>query len=114
MTPCWRLWAGAALALGAASAAAGAFQPPWPEADLKLGEALIKEHKCTECHVRRVGGDGSDIYNPVGKYNNAALVRGMVQYCSTELNLALFPEDVSSVAAVLLRDHYKFPAAKKP
>ena len=96
------------------AASAAAFQSPWPEADLKLGEALIKEHRCAECHVRRVGGDGSDIYKPLGKYNNAALVRGMVQYCSTELNLALFPEDVSSVAAVLLRDHYKFPVAKKP
>jgi hypothetical protein len=32
----------------------------------------------------------------------------MVDYCSTELNLGLFPEEVTAVAAVLERDHYRF------
>ena len=32
----------------------------------------------------------------------------MVDYCSTELNLGLFPEEVTAVAAVLDRDHYRF------
>ena len=32
----------------------------------------------------------------------------MVDYCSTELNLGLFPEEVTAVAAVLQRDHYRF------
>jgi hypothetical protein len=39
----------------------------------------------------------------------------MVDYCSTELNLGLFPEEVTAVAAVLQRDHYRFsisPAAR--
>ena len=35
-------------------------------------------------------------------------LRGMVQYCSTELNLSLFPEEVTAIAAVLDRDHYRF------
>lgn len=77
-------------------------------ADLKLGEQLIAEHKCAACHVRRVGGDGSDIYNPRGRINTAAFLRGMVEQCNTELNLGMFPEDVTAVAAVLNRDHYKF------
>jgi len=77
-------------------------------ADLKLGEQLIAEHKCAACHTRRVGGDGSDIYNPKGRINTPAFLRGMVEQCNTELNLGMFPEDVSAVAAVLNRDHYKF------
>jgi hypothetical protein len=32
----------------------------------------------------------------------------MVQQCSTQLNLQLFPEEVDAIAAVLNRDHYKF------
>jgi len=32
----------------------------------------------------------------------------MVEQCNTELNLGLFPEEVTSVAAVLNRDHYRF------
>jgi len=77
-------------------------------ADLKLGERLIAEHKCTACHQRKVGGDGSAIYRPQGRINNASYLRGMVEQCNTELNLGLFPEEVTAVAAVLNRDHYRF------
>ena len=77
-------------------------------ADLKLGEQLIAEHKCAACHTRRVGGDGSDIYNPKGRINTPAFLRGMVEQCNTELNFGMFPEEVTAVAAVLNRDHYKF------
>jgi mono/diheme cytochrome c family protein len=87
------------------------------DADLALGEKLVLEHKCSACHARKVGGDGSAIYRPTGRINSPSLLRGMVDYCSTELNLQLFPEDVTAVAAVLQRDHYRFgmsaaPAAK--
>ena len=77
-------------------------------ADLKLGEQLIAEHKCAACHTRRVGGDGSDIYNPKGRINSPAFLRGMVEQCNTELNFGMFPEEVNAVAAVLNRDHYRF------
>lgn len=77
-------------------------------ADLALGQRLMAEHKCAACHARRVGGDGSAIYRPTGKVASAGLLRGMVDYCSTELNLGLFPEEVTAVAAVLDRDHYRF------
>jgi len=77
-------------------------------ADLKLGEKLIAESKCVACHQKKTGGDGSAIYKPAGRINNPAALRGMVEYCNTELNLGLFPEEVTSVAAVLNRDHYRF------
>ncbi len=77
-------------------------------ADLKLGRQLIAEHKCNACHARNVGGNGDDIYNPKGRINSPGLLRGMVDYCSTQLNLGFFPEDTTAVAAVLNREHYKF------
>ncbi len=77
-------------------------------ADLALGAKLIAENKCAQCHTSKVGGDGSAIYRPQGRINNAGLLRGMVDYCSTQLNLQLFPEEVTAIAAVLNRDHYKF------
>jgi hypothetical protein len=80
----------------------------YKDADYKLGEKLIAESKCVACHVSKVGGNGSAIYKPQGRINNASLLRGMVEQCNTELNLGMFPEDVTSVAAVLNRDHYKF------
>ncbi|MGS5087212.1 hypothetical protein ACVC7V_11970 [Hydrogenophaga sp. A37] len=76
--------------------------------DLALGEKLIAEHRCVACHVSKVGGDGSAMYKPMGKINSAGLLRGMVEMCNTTMNLGMFPEEVSAVAAVLNRDHYKF------
>jgi uncharacterized membrane protein len=77
-------------------------------ADLALGSKLIEEHRCTACHVRKVGGDGSAIYRPKGRINTPGFLRGMVEQCNTELNLGLFPEEATAVAAVLNRDHYRF------
>ena len=90
-------------------ASAGAQVPAvFQGADLKLGEKLIAESKCVACHQQKVGGDGSAIYRPTGRINSPGALRGMVEQCNTELNLGLFPEEVTSVAAVLNRDHYRF------
>lgn len=78
------------------------------DADLKLGQQLIEQNNCDACHQRRVGGNGSAIYKPQGRINTPGFLRGMVEQCNTELNLGFFPEEVTAIAAVLNRDHYKF------
>lgn len=93
--------------LTAAGTASAQQHPLFKDADLKAGEKLIAENQCNECHIRRVGGNGSAIYNPKGRINTAGALRGMVEYCNTELNLGFFPEDTNAVAAVLNKQHYK-------
>jgi hypothetical protein len=78
------------------------------DADLPLGERLIAEHKCAACHAKRFGGDGTSVYRPKGRVATPGLLRGMVEQCNTELNLGMFPEEVTAVAAVVNRDHYRF------
>lgn len=78
------------------------------DADLPLGEKLLREHRCAECHARKVGGDGSAIYRPAGRINTPGALRGMVEQCNLELNLSLFPDEVTAISAVLNRDHYRF------
>ncbi len=77
-------------------------------ADLALGRQLIAQHRCAECHARKFGDKGDAIYRPKGRINTPGLLRGMVEQCNTELNLGLFPEEVTAVAAVLNREHYRF------
>jgi len=77
-------------------------------ADLKLGEKLIAEHDCDSCHARSFGHDGRDIYRPKGRINTPAALKAQVEYCSSQLNLMLFPEDTLAIGAVLQRDHYRF------
>ena len=108
-------WRGRALALvlaaacasGAALAQTGA-AAVFRDADLKMGERLIVEHKCVQCHRQKVGGDGSAIYRPSGRISTPGFLRGMVEMCNTDMNLGLFPEEVTAIAAVLNRDHYRF------
>ncbi|GAB1385284.1 hypothetical protein MASR1M59_04320 [Melaminivora sp.] len=77
-------------------------------ADLKLGQQLIAEHQCSQCHAMKWADDGNAIYRPLGRVNNPGMLRGMVEQCNTEMNLGLFPEEVTAIAAVLNRDHYRF------
>lgn len=98
--------------LGFAAACAAADLYRYPDADIALGDKLVREHRCEQCHARRVGGDGTDIYRPTGRINNPGALRGMVEMCSVELKLQLFPEEITAVAAVLQRDHYRFLASK--
>lgn len=110
----WLATTGLAAVLVAASTAAWATDGV-PEifrgADLALGRKLIAENACTECHTRRVGGDGTAIYRPQGRINTPGALRGMVEMCNTELKLQLFPEEVTAIAAALERDHYRFAQA---
>lgn len=103
------LLAGLLPALAASAAdAPGSAAVLFRDADLAVGEKLIREHKCNECHARKYGGDGAAIYRPQGRVNTPAALRGMVEQCSLELNLAFFPDEVTSISAVLNRDHYRF------
>lgn len=77
-------------------------------ADLALGQQLIAQNQCTQCHQRKVGGDGSAIYRAGARMGSPGALRGMVEMCNTELNLALFPDEVTAIAAVLNRDFYRF------
>lgn len=108
-------WSRRALGLVAAAAtlasAAPATPPEFAGADLALGEKLLREHDCARCHIRRVGADGNAIYRPDGRVNRPSALLSMVERCSVELNLQLFPEDIQAIAAVLQRDHYRFRAA---
>lgn len=97
-----------ACALAQAQTATPTAAELFKDADLALGSKLIAENRCTACHVRQVGGDGSAIYRPQGRINTPGFLRGMVEQCNTELNLGMFPDEVNAVAAVLNRDHYRF------
>lgn len=78
------------------------------DADLQQGQRLLEEHRCAACHAKKMGGDGSAIYRPDGRVNTPALLRGTVEQCNLNLNLSLFPDEVTDIAAVLNRDHYRF------
>lgn len=96
------------LSLMALSSSAQEIPALYQGADLKQGASLIASNKCNECHQRNVGGDGNAIYRPAGRVNTLGVLRGQVEACNQQLNLGLFPDEVTSISAVLNRDHYRF------
>ena len=101
-------WLVVTLALPCAIALAQQDASIFRDADLAQGEKLIADNQCNACHIKKFGGDGTSIYRPQGRINTAGFLRGMVEQCNTELKLQLWPEDVTSIAAVLNRDFYRF------
>lgn len=98
--------AAAAFAAATASYAQGA--AIFADADLALGARLMEEHKCAACHTTKFGGDGSAVYRPGERVSTAGTLRGTVEQCNTNLNMGLFPEEVTAIAAVLNKKHYHF------
>lgn len=107
-TICHRVALLAPMLLGCATAAYSQGLEIFKDADLALGRRLIEEKKCNQCHANQFGGDGTAIYRPQGRIKTPGQLRGMVEQCNTNLNLGLFPEEVTAIAAVLQRDHYRF------
>lgn len=101
--------AGAVLAQAPAPAAAPSPEPSiFVGADKALGKQLIEEKKCAACHAAKFGGDASAVYRPGKRITNAGALRGMVEQCNSEMNLGMFPEEVTAIAAVLNEQHYRF------
>ena len=81
-----------------------------PAKDVHAGaRKLIAEAKCEACHAKKVGGDGPGIYTRAQRIvKTKARVAAQVALCNTELNLGLFPEDETAIAAYLNAMYYKF------
>ncbi|QEA11872.1 hypothetical protein [Comamonas flocculans] len=72
------------------------------------GEALVKDRQCDSCHAQKWGNDGRDIYRPGKLIRDVAQLRKQVSQCNTGLNLNLFPEEETDIAAWLNQSYYHF------
>lgn len=80
----------------------------FPFGDPKLGRKVLEE-KCSACHVRQFGGDGSGVYTRPGrKASGAQSLLAWVQRCNANVRTGLNGEEEESVAAYLNQQYYKF------
>lgn len=96
----------AALLLGGAASA----QTPaaFKGANPAEGHKLMGERQCDACHAQKWGNDGKDIYRPGQQIHNVGELRKQVNQCNTGLNLNLFPEEETDIAAWLNATYYHF------
>lgn len=81
---------------------------PFAKGDAKAGQAL-HDKQCAACHAGRFGGDGSKIYTRADRrVKSAAALAQQITACTSNLGLALFPEDEANLGAYLNQRYYKF------
>ena len=77
------------------------------------GKKLVGESKCELCHENKTLGVPGAIYTRKDrKVTDYAKLKSQVSLCTTQLNLALFPEDEESIVQYLNHAWYKFSAPK--
>jgi cytochrome c2 len=82
---------------------------PFSDADPKAGEKLFKEHNCNGCHMRMLGGDGTQIFTRADrKVKSPSQLLSQLHVCNAQLGSGLFPEDEQNLAAYLNQRYYKF------
>lgn len=97
---------GASLAL--ASAGSLAQSNAFPFGDPKIGKQVL-EAKCSGCHVKRWGGDGSGAFKRAErKASSAQSLLAWVQKCNAGNQAGLNAEEEESVAAYLNEAYYRF------
>lgn len=82
--------------------------PVFKEANPAEGRKLMSERQCDACHAQKWGNDGQDIYRPGQHIKDVAQLRKQVSQCNTGLNLNLFPEEETDIAAWLNKTYYHF------
>ena len=91
------------------SAAWPAFAAGKADPAVDVGRKLVAESRCEACHIGKVGGDGSAIYTRKDRRVTAkSKLLPQIERCSSELGLALFPDDEAAIAAFLNAHYYKF------
>jgi cytochrome c553 len=87
--------------------------PAIAKGDPAKGRQLVAEAKCEICHDNKVMGAPGAIYQRKDrKVTDYAKLKSQVSLCTTQLNLALFPEDEEDIAAWLNQAWYRFSEPK--
>lgn len=87
--------------------------PALAKGDPAEGRKLVAESKCEVCHENKTLGVPGAIYvRKDRKVTDYAKLKSQVSLCTTQLNLALFPEDEEHIVEYLNQAWYKFSALK--
>jgi cytochrome c2 len=82
---------------------------PFANGDSATGKRLFEEHKCSTCHTKMLGGDGSKIFTRAEhKVKTAQSLATQITTCSVNLGLTIFPEDEEHLGAYLNNNYYHF------
>lgn len=82
---------------------------PFPNGNVQAGKKLFDDKQCNECHIGKVGGDGSAIFTRPNRivHNPKEMVERM-HVCSGAVGMTLTPQKEQDLGAYLNQTYYKF------
>ncbi|KAF0204888.1 MAG: hypothetical protein FD173_1470 [Gallionellaceae bacterium] len=93
------------LLVGSAAQAA-----PFAAGNADTGKKLFEQNQCNSCHIKMVGGDGSEVFTrPDHKVRNAAQLIKQINFCAGNAGIHLSAQDEQNLGAYLNQRYYKLP-----
>ena len=82
---------------------------PFPNGDAKAGKKLFDQYKCNNCHMAKMGGDGSAIFTrPDRMVSSPEKIIPRIKVCSGAVGANLSAQEEQHLAAHLNQQYYKF------
>jgi mono/diheme cytochrome c family protein len=90
-------------------AAAAAHADPFPKGNAQAGQKFFDEHQCSQCHIAKMGGDGSGIFTRPNRivHNPKELIARLL-VCSGAAEVTLTEQNKQDLGAYLNQRYYKF------
>ncbi len=77
--------------------------------DYVRGQTLYNEQPCNSCHASRFKANPDQMYLRSPRLvNTRAQLKTQIQFCNSQLNAGLFPDDEDDVVEFLNHNYYKF------
>ncbi|MDD5057810.1 MAG: cytochrome c [Sideroxydans sp.] len=90
-------------------AAATAQAAPFAKGNTNNGKKLFAKYECSNCHERKMGGDGSAIFTrPNRKVHDAGELIPQIKFCSGIVGAKLSAQEEQDLAAYLNQTYYQF------
>lgn len=83
---------------------------PFATGNADSGKKLFAQHHCNSCHIKMLGGDGSEIFTrPDHKVRSTAQLIKQINFCAGNAGIALSAQDEQHLGAYLNQRYYKLP-----
>ncbi len=80
---------------------------PFATGNADTGKKLFEQNQCNSCHIKMVGGDGSEIFTRTDhKVRNASQLIKQINFCAGNAGIQLSAQDEQNLGAYLNQRYY--------
>ena len=81
---------------------------PFATGNAETGKNLFEKNQCNSCHIKMVGGDGSEVFTrPDHKVHSASQLIKQINFCAGNAGIQLSAQDEQNLGAYLNQRYYK-------